>query len=345
MADYNFKDGSIRTFNVEKDDLTNLTSITIPSIHIREFQPDINYATGPLADATIDQLVKMFNDQLKGSSARVASMAALLVGALSSVAKPALTQVNDALANSDPSTNAKYIKYIENMIPGKAGKNYILPFLSDRFYDTVQGNWDQEGGKQYLGKVSEILQKGLSLNVPTVPVWSLSNGDNVKFNFSFYLLNSDQDSFSKNINFLNDLFRGSLWNQVGLIQRSPCLYKITCPGRFYLPWCSLSMSAKLLGKTIDNNGLFNCTEVVQVTLDIASLIPYSKNLFDYYINGKTADTVINVINSTKDVTTGQAAAATGEFVLNPVKQGLTTAASAVTSTVGSAVSTVENLLP
>jgi len=273
------------------------------------------------------------DNMTKLASSVVGGGAATVVAATENVASTGLRiggeqKVNDIISNvesagNDPNKNPLLldnpINFVRNMISGKYIKKFIVPYFGEDYIHASGDGWKSSGMEKVIGPtLKKWISNAMPMEFPGVPEWSNENGGNdcPEIKVEIDLFNTDIDSASKNFIFLNAITAGAYWLQIDRIQKSPNLYTIECPGRFYYYYCKLNLDIKTYGKNrivseeiktfIKENSFvgrdFFIPDVWHVTMSLKSLMPNNFNMYVAYALNKLDNITVGITSVKKTST-------------------------------------------
>ena len=110
--------------------------------------------------------------------------------------------------------------------------------------------WTATGFEKIVGnELYKLIENAMPMNMPGVPEWKNTNQDTCpEIKFELKLVNNKLGDAAKNFAFLNSFISGAYWIQIGNLQRSPNLFSLECPGRFYYLYCTMNCSVTYHGK-------------------------------------------------------------------------------------------------
>ena len=216
------------------------------------------------------------------------------------------------------------MELVRNLFSGRYMSEFELPYVSEKTgtYLHAQGDegWKGHGPEALIGEglqqvISNILP---TFNFPTTPTWELANESTLPpdVDLNVYLLNESLDDLVRNFQFLHSFLAGAFWTQVGVLQKSPNLYDVRCPGRFHHYFCKMNCEVTYAGKSrslgaafssfeaavnaegalksnlkLDQDSLF--PDVYKLKIKLSSLMPNNFNTYlDYLIQSDASKITI-----------------------------------------------------
>lgn len=286
---------------------------------LTEFQPERTYDFGKIL-SSVDSL-KTLSEFLNGG------------GVVSTVVQTAAQVLQDKLIdryskNPEELTNPTNLsmQLVKNMMKGQYLNTYEIPYNEPNYFnsDGDQG-WSASGSEQMIGsEISNLVQQNANINFPMPAQWNNSGGNGLDIGQTeFYLINETVSDFQRNFKFLMAFSAGSFWVQGGIMQFSPNLYDVECPGRFHRNWVAMGLTVTYEGKlrpfTDSSNFLASfkgmngptvkIPEAYKVHCKFTDLTPNTYNCWaSYILNGKdggkigstTTGTNQAMINEVKD---------------------------------------------
>lgn len=239
----------------------------IQKIILEEFQPDPVIDTGKIIDSLLN------SDWLKGVAdtsgvSKSGSLEGVLMkgfsNVLGNVVKAGLTAtsaITEAAlmeqAYKNPTSLIEFpIKILEELFPGRFLNTYELPYFESKYLQSdPSGSWTAKGGEQLYGTKSKTLMKeGMNIEFPTTPKWSIEGSGTSNFtNFEFYLINDTDDHLLRNYKLIHSIMAGTMWLQLGGVQKSPNVYRVIIPGRDFRFFCSVRLTVTMAGKLRTND--------------------------------------------------------------------------------------------
>ena len=312
----------------------------IPHIYIKEMQPDyaFNYGNllGSIATATgsLSSILKPYEKVLDGLGPK-SSLIKNIIGGVSKFAAPGAalafrnnttgSEKNNLTGNQIDEGRKQVAELYRDYINSEVLGTYEIPYMGDMYLETVYDGWSQSGADRVYGKtVAKFLDENTPYTSIGVPEWTLESGGvrMPKLNVEFNLYNRTIQDLFKNYTLLHSLSSGALWLQSSQsTKKSPNLFNVSIPGRFAMPFSSITVSVKAQGmirrlrpgfqsvvvnsSTSENTDVLSNSagfkalsesidpqfpDVFNVTLNIQSLLPNNFNSFILFAHG-TEDTI------------------------------------------------------
>lgn len=270
----------------------------IPVLEVNEFQPD--YIFG------IEQKIDKAKNVITSTAGQVLQF---IKGGIQSVTNSVKQTHFEGLINetargsNTEDTQVKIpLRQMVDMFTGHYIAKYAIPYNGNFFMSADgQEGWDI-GDSGVANKIANVVKAfTVPLDFGAVPMWSLQNiatFPNVKT--SFILYNDNIKNLSKNFAFVNSLIAGAYWAREGYLQRSPNVYTVIYPGKFYILYATLKievlevgnkrmLNSSNLGEFINNlgmdeKGVANFAKSMfadgyEVNIDFKSLMPNNYNTF------------------------------------------------------------------
>lgn len=263
-----------------------------PKLILTEFQPEKVIAWGKLID-NLGRATMGLTNLLGGAAGTVVAVGAAVTQ--DGLIDKYTASINDAdqLLNSEGAS----MSFVQHLLKGQYLSSYEVPFFDNIYFkvDTT-GNWASAGAEAMIGQeMARVAQETSNVNFPMSPTWSKTGEDGFDITTEFHLINSNTQELKRNFSFLHAFAAGAFWVQAGLIQFSPNLYDVYCPGRFHKYWCAMGVTVSYEGKQRQNfefvdfmrkmysmQGLgssFTFPEIYKVTINLKDLTPNNFNVW------------------------------------------------------------------
>ncbi len=237
----------------------------IQKIILEEFQPDPVIDTGKIIDSLLnsDWLSTVADTKggkglegvlMKGFSNVLGNIVKAGLTATSAITEAALMEQ----AYKNPTSLIQFpIKILEELFPGRFLNTYEFPYFESKYLQSdPAGSWTAKGGEQLYGtKAKTLMKEGMNIEFPTTPKWSIEGSGTPNFtNFEFYLINDTDEHLFQNFKLIHSFMPGTMWIQLGGVQKSPNVYRVIIPGRDFRFFCSVRLNVTVAGK-LRTNGL------------------------------------------------------------------------------------------
>jgi hypothetical protein len=251
LNDYNWSEN----FNMDGVN-TDISNDKIPKLILTEFQPERSY--------NFDEITKTLGTFVNNALTSGKGGKGLVDKVLGGLAKTAIQTGVTAQQSLNFETFADTTKqeaidgvamrFVRGLFTGQYLNVYEIPFFGNEYLiaDT-KSSWSESGSDMILGKeASKTLKENFSVNFPMSPVWNKASETKLNWKNTFHLINNTTDNLVRNLKFLNALISGSYWLQLGIMQQSPNVYDVVCPGRFHQYFTALSVEVNFKGKLREN---------------------------------------------------------------------------------------------
>jgi len=239
-----------------------ISNRTIPKLILTEFQPErsLNF------DELTKQIATTVAKWAKGKQGGDGWIAGPLNAGKRQLVQTGVTLYQSKLFNDfanpklSQATNGVAMSFVKGLFTGQYLNVFEIPFFGDDYLiaDTKDA-WSESGSEVMMGdEASKTLQENFNINFPMSPIWKKGKtSKKVNWKNIFHLINDTNENLFRNFKFLNALTSGSFWIQMGMMQQSPNVYDIHCPGRFHQYFSALSVKVTRKGKERENVSVSN----------------------------------------------------------------------------------------
>jgi len=197
-------------------------------------------------------------------------------------------------------TNGTAMSFVKGLFTGQYLNVFEIPFFGEDYLSAdTKDAWSESGSEVMMGdEASKTLKENFNINFPMSPVWKKGQSTKkVNWKNTFHLINDTNENLLRNFKFLNALVSGNFWIQMGMMQQSPNVYDIYCPGRFHQYFSALSVQVVRKGKERENkevsstlvqmgfNGFANAENAIlfpdayEIEIDCKDLSPNNFNTY------------------------------------------------------------------